>query len=249
MNKAGKNLLKKNNSAWAIFSIVNNTKLNDKPVWAWRIVGGKKVTVEVFIRVIRKFKNEMIVRASRPEGEKVLGNLIAGSETLNFFFPEDAALFQSQVKASDARGDVVVRMPKMIAQVDRRKHMRLRLTEDVQARVSFFKKNHTQQKKTQLFKKDCFDISAGGLAFIVSRTEAKFFKLGDGINLMRVNVENKEAAISGKVVNILEVEPNERNKLHYKAYKICVKYDQINPQTSKLLNDFVFRYVDLNEAV
>lgn len=249
MNKAGNNSLKKNYSAWAIFSIVNNTKIDARPVLAWRIVNGKKLTVEVFFRVIRKFRDEVVVRATRPEGQKILGNLVAGSDKLNFFLPEDMVLFQTDVKSVDASGELVIKLPEMIAQIDRRKHMRLSLSDDVGAVVKFFKENTGQVKRTQLFDKACFDVSAGGLSLVVSKTEAKFFSIGDVVNRIRLEVENKEIPLSAEVVNILDIEPDGNNKLHYSGKKICLRYSKIGPKAQKFLNEFVFRHVDLNEAV
>ena len=64
----------------------------------WRIVAGKKVTTSIFIRVIRKFRNEFVVRAVSDKEKNVLSNLLASSGTLNFYLVNDMVLFQSQVK-------------------------------------------------------------------------------------------------------------------------------------------------------
>ena len=167
MDQVGSNNLKKNYSAWAIFSLINNTKLGEKPVLGWRIIGGKKVTVDVYIRVIRKFRNELVIKALSPDGSKKLSNLIAGSDKLNLYLPDDLVLFQSRVLKSDTNGDVVISIPNMIAQVDRRKHLRLFITNEVNVSIEFQKENHGQRITTQQFDKKCFDVSAGGLSFII----------------------------------------------------------------------------------
>ncbi|MBC77341.1 MAG: hypothetical protein CME64_15155 [Halobacteriovoraceae bacterium] len=248
MSKAGNNSLKKNFSAWAIFSIVSNTKINAKPVLCWRIVNGQKKTVEGFFRVIRKFRNEIVLRATANDSQRELGKLVAGCETMNFFLPEDMVLFQTQVKSVDQNGDLVIAIPKMIAQVDRRKHMRLNLGGEVSAIARFQKENHGQIKRKHVFEKSCYDISGGGLSFIVSKTESKFFKIGDEVGPISVNVENKDVPLKGKVLSILEIEPNEHNDLHYKGYKICIQYSKIGSKAQKFLEEFVFRHIDLDEA-
>lgn len=249
MDKANSNILKKNYSAWAIFSILNNTKLRGKPAIAWRIVSGKKITAEVFIRVIRRSRNEILIRGTDPGSQKILGTLSSGSENLNLFLPEDMVLFQSDIKSFDSSGDTTLKVPSMIAQIDRRKHMRLFVAEEVPAQIKFFKQTHAQRANTQMFDKQCFDISAGGLSFIVSKMESKFFMEGDSIGPIRIFAENKEVSVTGKIVNILDVEPDNRNKLHYKGRKICLRYDKIDPKDRKFIDDFVFRHADLSEAV
>ncbi len=248
MRKAENNILKKNFSAWAIFSIVSNTKINANPVLCWRIVNGEKRTVEAFFRVIRKFRNEIVLRAAAENAQKELKELVAGCENLNFFLPEDMVLFQSQIKMIDQSGDLVVTIPQMIAQVDRRSHMRLHLGEGIQAVARFQKESHGQMKRKHLFEKNCYDISGGGLSFIVSKAEARYFRVGDEVGPVKVTVESKEVPLVGKVLNIFEVEPNGHNNLHYKGYRICIRYSKIAPKAQKYFDEFVFRHIDLERA-
>lgn len=249
MNQVGNNNLKKNYSAWAIFSLINNTKLSDKPIVGWRIISGRKVTVELFIRVIRKFRSEVVIRATRPDGRKTLSNLIAGSDKLNLYLPDDLVLFQSKIKSCNENGDVVISIPDMIAQIDRRKHLRLFVENDIDVKVNFNKECQGQRVLTQNFNKSCFDVSSGGLSFLISKSESKFFEDGDKILGIILNVGEKKTRINGNIVNILDIEPDEQNGLHYKCKKICVRYENATPQQQKVINDFVFKYIDTSEAI
>lgn len=246
MNDANKKNLKKNYSTWAIQSILSNAKEENKTIIAWRIASGKKITANVFIRVIRKSRCELLLKATDPQSSKMLSTLVSGSEKLNFYMPDEMVLFQSDIKVYEASGDLVIKLPKMIAQIDRRKDMRLFLNDHCHAQTKFMKLNG---HSNQLFDKSCFDISAGGLSFIVSKPESKFFSQGDLIKPMRIMVENKEVMALARVVNIFDVEPDAHNGLHYRGKKICVNFEQIDPMAKKLLADFVFRHVDLSEAV
>lgn len=249
MKQVGSNNLKKNYSAWAIFSLINNTKLNDKHVIGWRMIGGKKVTVDLFIRVIRKFRNELVVRATSPEGRNTIANLIAGSDKLNLYLPEDLVLFQSTVKKSDTNGDVVITIPEMIAQIDRRKHLRLFCEDEMNVSVSFSKQNHGQRVSRQNFEKKCFDVSAGGLSFIISKIEGKFFETGDYVYGLSLNLDRRNTMINAEIVNILDIEPDDRNGLHYKGKKVCLRYVDPTANQQKVINDFVFKYVEIDEAI
>jgi len=249
MNKVGSNSLKKNYSAWDIFSLINNTKLNDRPIMGWRVVGGKKVTVDMFIRVIRKFRNELVVRATSPEGRDKLANLVAGSDKLNLYLPEDLVLFQSRIKKHESTGDVVISIPEMIAQIDRRKHLRLFVENEINVQVGFQKENHGQRVSTQQFDKKCFDVSAGGLSFIISKIEGKFFEVGDHVYNAYLILDRRKTLINAEVVNILDIEPDERNGLHYKGQKVCLRLLNPTENQQKVINDFVFKYVQIDEAI
>ncbi len=249
MALAKNNNLKKNFNAWAIFSLINNTKLLGKNVVGWRMIGGKKVTVEVNIRVIRKFRNEIVIRVIDPKTRNTLGNLISGSDKLNIYLPEDLVLFQTDVKKADENGDVTLSMPKMIAQIDRRKHLRLFVADDINVSAKFFKENHGQKVVKQQFEKRCYDVSAGGLSFIVSKIESRFFEKGDVVKSIRVVINDQIVSLHGKVVNILDVEPDAHNGLHYKGKKVCLAYGNTSPEVVKQINDFVFKYIELDEAI
>lgn len=249
MKQVSGNSLKKNTSTWAIFSIINNAKINDKSVMGWKIIGGKKVTVAVYFHIIRKFRSEIVVKAMKKSESSKLSELTTGEGTLNFYLPEDMVLFQAHVKEIGTTGEVRIAFPEMIAQVDRRKHLRLFIDENISVELNFFKENNSQRKITQKFNKSCFDISGGGLSFIVSRTESSFFKKGDDIKKMVINCDNLALEANAKVTNLFEVEPNEHNNLIYKGWKICVKFKDLDPKVLNKINDFVFRHVDLEEAI
>ncbi len=249
MNQKNKNILKKNSNDWAIFSIINNTKINEKPVVGWKIVAGKKITVDVTFHIIRKFRNEIVVKAIGASENKRLGELAAGAENLNFYLPDDMVLFQAEVKQIELSGDLRVKIPDMIAQVDRRKNMRLFVESGMQTELSFKKQNHGHKAATHNFKKNCFDISSGGASFLISKLETKFFAIEDKIDEVSLKINEKEFKMDAEVVNILEVEPDARNGLHYKNYKICLNYMNLDTEAKRYIDKYVFDYIDFDEAI
>jgi hypothetical protein len=249
MVQVGKNQLKKNYSAWAIFSIINNTKISEKPIVGWRIVAGKKVTVDLYIRVIRKFRNEFVIRPIKVSGQKILDDLVAGSEKLNLYLPSDLVLCQSVVKKVESNGDITISIPEMIAQIDRRKHLRLFRENGVKIGVDFKKDLGTHTSRVQSFSKDCFDISAGGLSFIISRTESKYFHKENVLESMTLNLDGKKTKISGRIVSIFDVEPDDQNGLIYKSKKVCIQFSDPTAKQQKVINDYVFKYLDIEDAI
>lgn len=249
MRIPGNGNLKKNYSAWAIFSIVSNAKINEKSIVAWKIINGKKITVDIYIRVIRKFRNEFIIRSSRASGKETVERLVAGGEKLNLFLPNDFVLCQCDIKKIDSNGDVVLKIPDMIAQIDRRKHLRLFRDEGVKIEVEFQKELSGHLDRVQNFKKDCFDISAGGFSFIVSRTESKYFLKENTIENIILNLDGRKTKLNGIVVSVLDIEPDERNELLYKSKKVSIQFVDASPQQQKVINDYVFKYIDMREVI
>lgn len=249
MNQYNKNVLKKNFQDWAIFSIVNNTKLNDKPIIGWKIIAGKKVTAEVVFHTLRKFRDEIVIRAVGHKSKITLTNLTVGSNKLNFYLPDDLVLFQTEVKHIERNGDIRVKMPKMIAQVDRRKHLRLVADEKMTISLSFNKESQALNKGPQKFEKKCFDISAGGCSFIISKIEKTYFTVGEKIADVRLVLGGDVVSVNAKIVNILEEKPNSRNGLLYQGWKICTKNTFLHSQDKRIVDDFVFKYVDFGDVI
>lgn len=243
MAKFGQSKLKKNFSDWAIFSIINNAKIQDKEVIGWRLIGGKKVTAQVKIRVIRKSRDEIVIIPVSDVDMSDFNTVLSGMDKLNIYLPNDMVLFQSIIKYKQ-QDEVVISIPKMIAQIDRRNYLRLVARPELNIRLSFYKKGHTLRENVQSFDKPCFDISAGGLSFVISRLESKFFKVGDYISKMNLMIGDIKIPLNGEVVNIFEVNPEHGNNLHYKGWKICMKYKGINDKLQQLIDNYVFKNID-----
>lgn len=242
------NKLKKNYHDWAIFSIINDVKIKEKNVVGWKIVAGKKITTDLTIKIIRKFNGEMVLSPKSSYQRNILESMITANNKLNIFFPTEMVLFQSEVKEYNERG-VTIDIPDMIAQLDRRQYLRYKVEEDVQVEIEFKKNKSGVNDILQKFKKQCFDISAGGLSFYVSKTEYSYFRRGDEIEQIDLIMDGKKVKIAAEIINIFDQEPDSRNGLFYKSWKICLQYSKIQEDTRKKINDFVFQNVDFVEDV
>lgn len=242
------NKLKKNYNAWAIFSIINNVKIKEKTIVGWKIVAGKKITTDLTIKIIKKFNGEILLSPVSSYSRKVLEQIVTSTNKLNIFFPEDMVLFQSDVKDFNERG-ITILIPDMIAQLDRRQYLRYQVDEKISVDATFIKNRPGMSNKVQKFKKNCFDISAGGISFYVSKTEYAFFRNGDVIEKIVIMIEKNQIVTSASVVNIFQIDPNDRNGLYYKSWKVCLKFDKIHENSIRKINEFVFQHVDFVEDV
>lgn len=249
MKDSAKNKLKKNTSPAAVLSIISNAKEAEKKIIAWKLVAGKKITVDVHFRVIRRFRDELVVCPVSKKDEAKLSDLVLGAKSLNFYIPDEMVLFQSEIKSSFSNGDLTLRFPELIAQIDRRKHLRLLLPEFLGVKVKFFREISSFRTSSRLFEKNCFDISAGGFSFILSKTEARFFKGTKDISLLSLRIGDKEIKTGAEIISMLEISPNSDNKLNYRAIKVCVRFHHISEKDMSYINDFVFQHIDLDTAI
>ncbi len=250
MKKQSKKTLKRNDKDWAIVSIIEHAKIQSSTVFAWNFITGKKVTVEVSFHILKKYKNEMIIRVMKESDKRKLGNLVVAAQNLNFYLPDELVLFQTSVKELLNNGDVRVTIPEMVAQIDRRDSYRLLLeSKNVSSHLNFTKKSHVIKRHEQKFEKNVFDLSSGGISFLISRMEKDFFKIGDFVESIELKFEKSDLNISGQIVNIFEIQPSSTYNMNYKVWKVSIHILELNEESKKLIDDFVFRYGDLEEAI
>ncbi len=244
------NKLSKIQSKDSIASIISSTKDDQKKVMGWRIIEGKKQTIELYIRVIRSFRNEFVLRVKNKEDEVLFKQLHISLESFNIFFPKDLVLFQSQIKSRDLEtGDLTLEFPSMIAQVDRRKSMRYEYSDEERSEIKLLKKFNLLNQKQQLFKKQLIDLSSGGLSFYISKADKKFFKENDIFENVQIQVAEIEMDINLTILSCLEVKPTATNGLSYPVFKISTKFNSISNEKQELIEEYVFEKIDFNKAV
>lgn len=244
------NKLSKIQSKDSIASIISSTKSEQKKVMGWRIIDGKKQTVELYIRVIRSFRNEFILRVKSKEDETMFKQLHISLESFNIFFPKDLVLFQSKIKSRDLEtGDLILEFPSMIAQVDRRKSMRYEYSDGERSEIKLLKKFNLLNQKQQFFKKQLIDLSGGGLSFYISKADKKFFKEADKFDNVQIKVADEEIDVNLIVLSCLEVKPTATNGLSYPVHKISAKFNKLSKEKIEFIEEYVFQKIDFNKAV
>ncbi|MFZ4712992.1 MAG: hypothetical protein ACOYL6_04755 [Bacteriovoracaceae bacterium] len=233
--------LKENRNSKLISELIASAKDKMGPVLVWVMHGDEKVTVEMWIQIVRKSKNEILLRA-HPHDVKMVHTVVGSRENVNIFFPSDLVFFQTAVKSLSLEGELVITIPQMIAHVERRQHLRINVVPSMTTEATFYKSFLSQKVNTQLFKKNLFDVGTGGLSFIMTKMEMKYFNIGDRIVGVILQIGDRKIELDATVVNVLSVEPDSYNKLIYKGHKICLKFDKINPIYKEALDMFVFKY-------
>jgi len=233
------NLMRKHKSQKSLLEMLGSAKIENDGIVAWRMINNKKIIVDVYVKVIRKYRDEMILETKVESIEK-LEMLISGSETLNFFISGFGLLFQSKIKSYNEKNQLIVSVPSEYAQLERRKYLRYQLeNENIDCFISLFENGSLRK-----LKKRAFDISAGGVSFIVSKMEAKFFNPGSKLENFVFQIESKFIKTTAKVMNIVYLEPNMSSDLLYGGWKVSISFISNEIEFIKLVDDYVFSKIN-----
>jgi hypothetical protein len=241
------NKLKENKNPRVISDLIQSAKDKMGTVLIWIMQNDVKVTCEMVIHIIRNAKQELILKPIMDQKDLV-HSIVGGREEINVFIPGDLVFFQSNVKSLSGEGELVISMPTMVAHVDRRKHLRINVLPAMGVESAFYKSFLSQRVNTQLFKKNCLDLGTGGLSFVISKMENKYFNIGDRVVGIILQLGDKKIEVDASIVNILPITPDDYNKLYYKGLKVCLKFDYVNPIYQEMLEMFVFKYFKVGAA-
>ncbi len=208
----------------------------------WKIIGGEKHLAQVKIESIRKSRKDFCLVPLEGQSKKAQ-ELMAANTLIDIYIPESGLLCRCQIKQLDAPNRYYLHFPQFVAQVERRSSLRLNVHDSAAVKVSFFKTVLTPRSMTQQFQKTCLDISGGGLSFYVSRMELKFFQSSDPISLMEIKFGESTLRLDGTITAIRETAPDEFNHLNYRAWRVCVKFTQIDQLTKKKIDNFIFEQI------
>lgn len=225
-----------------IMNLVMGAKEGNFEVYIWKLIGNSKHLGQVRIESVRRTRKDFCIIPAEGH-DRIVQDLMSNQSHIDIYIPDSALLLRCQVKQGDAPFRYYLHLPAFVAQVDRRKHLRLNVQDTDEVRVSFAKTTVLQKPMTQTFMKNCFDVSAGGVSFYISKMESKFFREGDSIPLMEVKAGNWSATLKAEVIRIREVDPDEYNGLSYKVWRVCCRFSQIDQISKKYLDRFILERI------
>jgi hypothetical protein len=217
--------LEKIQDSKAMYSMLKNTKILREPMILWRFVGDRKVTAKVDLVLVRKYRNEIIVKP-RVDYMNEYKQIVSVAERVNFFIPYYSLLFQCNLKEVESNLCSVFDSPCEYAQVDRREHIRIPLGDENKVGVLVAKTKISQDLRTNLVK-PCFDISGGGFSILVSKMETRFFSKGRTFDKIYLKIFDKPFKVKAKVVNNISVDPT-NHEVFYASYKVSFQFVDIS---------------------
>lgn len=216
-----------------------NAKDKNMECLIWRFLGQKKIVAKVNLDVVKRNSKEIIISASKDNQEE-FEQVIGGSYQVNFYIPAMAILFQTELKSHTQNKKVLLAFPKMFAQFERRKNLRIVSYHDQRVDVEFSKNQVEHKHQAQHFKKSCYDLSAGGLSFLASKAELKFFSPRDKISELKLQIADRIFKMDCKINSINELTPDDVNDLVYKAWKVSVEFASLSNEDQEFISKFVF---------
>lgn len=223
-----------------------SAKERNEEAYVWRIVGDKKVLAPVRFEVIKKVKSELVIVPGE-NAKEIFLHVLGGADHLNFFLPNSSLLFQCSVKQFESNGSLSLQFPKFIAQVDRRKNLRMEAIDHPKLRVQFCKTVAATQPTKQFYGKGLFDLSAGGLTFLVTKAESRHFITGEKLKNIEIIVNDQKIITSASILRVQELNEIESQEHPYKAWKVTFTFDSLQKRDQDLLTKFVFENVRIDE--
>lgn len=225
-----------------ILSLLQGAKEKSSEVFVWRFIGGEKHLGLTRIESIRKLRGDFCIVPQSGQ-ERVVQDLIGSANFIDLYIPEYCLLLRCDIRQTDAPERYYLKIPDFVAQIDRRKSARLSTEGDPSIQVKFSKLPPVSKGLKQLFTKNCFDLSAGGLSFYVSRQESKFFRPGDVDKALQLSTDEVTLTADAEVTSVIEVEPDEFNGLSYKVWRVSYRFLNLDQTHQKSLERFIFKRI------
>lgn len=239
------NKLKKVHDQKMIGHHLLSAKEKNEEVFVWRIIGDKKIVSPIKIEIVQKAKSEILISPIEGTGSE-FNNVVGGLDHLNFYLPKSSLLFQCNIKNSQ-QNKLSVSFPKFVAQVERRKWLRMTAINDSKIRIQFCKSIAGNQPSKQFFGKGLFDLSAGGLTFLATKAESKLFIPGEKLKNIELIINNQKMIVSTNVLRVNEFNSIEASNQPYKMWKVTLSFDSIQKKDLDFLIKFVFEHVQIDE--
>lgn len=233
------NKLNKIEEAYQVLQHLNATKDEAAEVFAWRFVGPTKHIALARIESVRKQRDDFCIVPAEGQ-DRLLQDLLSAQNYLDLYIPSRALLFRCRIKETQAPFRYYLELPEFVAQAERRQNLRLNVYHSEELKVSFGKSITLPRPMSQCFMKSCFDVSTGGLSFLISKTESKLFQPDDIISTVELKSSDWSTKVSAKVLSIRETEPDEGNGFPYRVWRVSCQITQIDAVAKKKLERFIF---------
>lgn len=236
------NPLKKVKDEAAILGLLSTAKESGAEVYIWKLLGSKKHLSQVRIESIRKQRNDFCIVPTEGQDRSVQ-ELMSGQTFMDVYIPSSALVFRCNIRATDAPFRYYLHIPDFVAQADRRSHMRLNVHETQDVKITFSKSVSLPKPMTQHFYKDCFDVSAGGFSFFISKIESKFFNVQDPIPQIEMKAGTWGTKARAKITYIKEIEPDQFNGLSYKVWRVSCSFENLDQFSKKYIEKYIFERI------
>lgn len=233
-----KSKLVTNSQPKSLKEILKEVLQEKKIIQAWKIYFDKKWIVNYELKIVRTRTEELVLELAQesPQIQEAAKKVLQHESEVRFWIPSMGVLFSSKL-VSHHNSELIVKFPKFFAHQDRRKHLRLKVTDQpVMVSIPMV---WPGSKSASYKEKPPFDLSAGGFSFIATKDEADGFKNGLQIPRIMLTIDGKSVMTEAKVITIVTIEPTKDNGLYYASSKICFTFEQISIEDQQFIDSYV----------
>jgi hypothetical protein len=199
--------------------------------YAWNSLNGVIEKCEMKGKAFRNDYGEIEFEA-REGNLKQLQNVVSGDRKISIYIPEMAMSFQAPLKSILDDGKIKIVIPEEFSIHERRKHERVLLKE--KCFVYFEIKPH-------VYKKAIYDISMGGIALIIPKTERWVDQKEISYTSIILELDGVKEKIHSKVTctNIYSFDKFKYNELPYGGVKISFCFKEMSIENKKVLQEYI----------
>ncbi|MGZ3787444.1 MAG: PilZ domain-containing protein [Bacteriovorax sp.] len=197
--------------------------------FAWQSIGGIVEKCELKIKAYRKDYNEMELEITAGQEDK-LAKVISGNRILNIYVPELSVSFSSELKAVTTEKKVKLYPPAEYSFYERRKHERIPPVKTCY--VSF-------EHNKQMIKKSVFDISLGGIAVVLPKSDKIIMSKGKQFSVFVLDVGGKKMRVKAECVNSFNIDRFKFDNLPYGGFKLAFRFTEISKEDKAFLAQFI----------
>lgn len=197
--------------------------------FAWQSLDGDVEKCELKIKAYRKDYNEIELEV-KPEHHDLLAKVVSGNRVLNVYVPELSVSFTAELKSVSAEKKVKIYIPKDYFFYERRKHERLQPLKTCYASIEFNK---------GLMKKTLFDLSIGGFAIILPKSDKVIVTKGKQFPMIVLDIYGRKMKIKAECVNAVSIDRFKLDSLPYGGFKIAFRFTEISKEDKEYLVEFM----------
>lgn len=207
--------------------------------FAWQSLGGIVEKCEMKIKAYRKDYNEIELEA-RPEHEDSLAKVISGNRILNIYVPEISVSFTAELKNISADKKIKLYLPTEYTFYERRKHERLELSQPCYVSMEINK---------VMVKKSIFDISLGGLAIVLPKSERMNIAKGKEFPIVTLDILGRKIKVKAECTSSVTIDRFKLESLPYGGFKIAFRFTEISKEDREFLVEFVTHQMLIKQHV
>jgi hypothetical protein len=199
--------------------------------YTWKSLNGVVEKCELKGKAIRLDYNEIELEVRDNQNNQV-EKLISGDRKVSIYIAEMAMSFQAQLKSVNPDGKLKIVIPEDFAIHERRKHERINPRKSCYVSLEI---------KSQLFRKAIYDISIGGFAIILPKTE-KHAVTKENLNSVAIlELEGVKVKIRTKVIctSFFSFDRYKYSELPYGGIKVSFSFKEISEESKNVLREFI----------